>query len=95
MAKSVNRQIYDLIKENNFGVVFKKEHDPKSGWTGEHIYVYNGEDLVTDLSGNGFCFAAKWMPDCLKEIKTYIKEKNIDDMKVFKKLLEDLSRGED
>ena len=69
--------IKDCIERNNLTVKIERTKDPHSGWVSRNIMVFDKDHLITDFSGNGYCYDELHIKKSYNDLIEYIKFRNI------------------
>ena len=69
--------IRDCIERNNLTVKIERTKDPQSGWISKNIMVFDKDHLITDFSGNGYCYNESNIEKSYNDLIEYLKFRNI------------------
>ena len=85
---NIYQEAIKLIENNKLTLKKEECYDPQSGWSGMHYYVYDGNTMITDLSGNGYSLNDRYLSGEIKKIRNYLDLKNMNTIDSFKKWLD-------
>lgn len=80
---SIYNDIKDCIERNNLTVKIERTKDPQSGWVSRNIMVFDGEHLITDFSGNGYCYDDNNIRKSYNDLLKYTKFRDIQSKEVL------------
>lgn len=82
--KNLYKELIDIIERNHLKICKESTYDAASGWTGCYYKILDDKTVITDLSGNGYCFFNSTLEECLKTIKKYLSIKNMSTIDDFR-----------
>lgn len=74
---TIYNDIKDCITRNNLVVKIERTKDPQSGWVSRNIMVFDKDHLITDFSGNGYCYNESNIEKSYNDLIKYLKFRNI------------------